>query len=51
MKLILKKYLIYFCFIIANSTVFSQSLSDSLIAHYPFDGNVLDVSGNGNHGT
>jgi gliding motility-associated-like protein len=51
MKLILKKYLIYFCFLIANSTVFSQSLSDSLIAHYPFDGNVLDVSGNGNHGT
>ncbi len=51
MKLFFKKYLIYICFIIANSTVFSQSLSDSLVAHYPYDGNALDVSGNGNHGT
>lgn len=34
-----------------NFNVFSQSLSDSLIAHYTFDGNALDMSGNGNHGT
>ncbi|TGO02758.1 hypothetical protein PN36_19635 [Candidatus Thiomargarita nelsonii] len=25
-------------------------LSDGLVAYYPFDGNVLDESGNGNHG-
>ncbi|MDW3651059.1 MAG: LamG-like jellyroll fold domain-containing protein [Bacteroidia bacterium] len=27
------------------------SLQDSLVAHYPLDGNVLDISGNGNHGS
>ncbi|MEM8891842.1 MAG: LamG domain-containing protein, partial [Bacteroidota bacterium] len=27
------------------------TLQDSLVAHYPFDGNALDISGNGNHGT
>lgn len=26
-------------------------LNDGLIAYYPFDGNALDASGNGNHGT
>ncbi len=27
------------------------SLSDGLVAYYPFDGNANDASGNGNHGT
>lgn len=32
--------------------LFSQlTLSDSLIAYYPMDGNAQDLSGNGNHGT
>ena len=33
---------------------FSQAqltLQDSLVAHYPLDGNALDASGNANHGT
>lgn len=28
-----------------------NTLSNGLIAHYPFDGNAHDASGNGNHGT
>lgn len=28
-----------------------MTLQDSLIAYYPMDGNALDASGNGNHGT
>ena len=51
MKLIFKKYQLLLFLIILNYCAFSQSLSDSLIAHYPFDGNALDVSGNANHGT
>lgn len=31
--------------------LYAQSLNDSLIAHYTFDGNSSDNSGNGNHGT
>jgi len=27
------------------------SLTDGLVAYYPFDGNANDASGNGNHGT
>jgi len=27
------------------------NLKDGLVAHYPFDGNANDVSGNGHHGT
>lgn len=45
------KYILLFCLLVFNLKLFSQSLSDSLIAHYPFDGNPLDVSGNGNHGS
>lgn len=45
------RYFLLFCLFVFNIKSFSQSLSDSLIAHYPFDGNALDVSGNGNHGS
>ena len=30
---------------------FSQNLNEGLVAHYPFNGNANDESGNGNHGT
>ena len=36
------------CFV---SAVASADLLTGLIAHYPFNGNASDVSGNGNHGT
>lgn len=32
------------------ATVFSQGLSEGLIAHYPFNGDAMDASGNENHG-
>ncbi|MEM7373722.1 MAG: LamG-like jellyroll fold domain-containing protein [Bacteroidota bacterium] len=35
-----------------SPSVFSQlTIQDSLVAHYPLNGNAMDVSGNGNHGT
>ena len=37
--------------IIPGSTLISSSLSDGLIAYYPFNGNANDESGNGYHGT
>lgn len=40
---------IIFCHFEANSQSFG--LDDSLVAHYPFNGNALDVSGNNHHGT
>ncbi len=37
---------------LASNPVYSQfTLQDSLVAHYPFDGDAQDYSGNGNHGT
>lgn len=39
-------FLSFFSVIHAQTT-----LQDSLVAHYPFSGNALDVSGNANHGT
>jgi Concanavalin A-like lectin/glucanases superfamily/CARDB/PKD domain/SdrD B-like domain len=36
---------------ILNIPIASASLSDGLIAYYPFDGNALDASGNNNDGT
>ena len=38
--------------VIFGCNAYSQNpLTDSLIAYYPFDGDALDASGNGNHGT
>lgn len=35
----------------AQKSSFSPSLSNGLVAYYPFDGNANDMSGNGNHGS
>lgn len=43
--------LIFSIFNLCISKIYAQSLSDSLLAHYPFDGNALDISGNNNHGS
>jgi gliding motility-associated-like protein len=51
MKLIFEKYLLIICLLSTQVNAFCQTLNDSLIAHYPFDGNALDISGNANHGT
>lgn len=48
----MKKFLL--CLVIVNFLIFSlyaQSLSDSLILYYPFDGNAMDQSINELHGT
>ncbi|PLW92847.1 MAG: hypothetical protein C0592_08585 [Marinilabiliales bacterium] len=47
-KIIMKK-LIILVFVVLSSltTVFSQSILDSLVVYYPFDGNANDWSGNG----
>ena len=37
-------------FIIISTSVVYADLSDSLVAHYPFNGNANDESGNGYHG-
>ncbi|MFK7923520.1 MAG: LamG-like jellyroll fold domain-containing protein [Bacteroidia bacterium] len=49
----MKTYIIFFTILFAGYIPsFAQlSLQDSLIAWYPFDGDALDYSGNGNHGT
>ncbi len=41
------------CFlaILSSSVIAQVSLSSGLMAHYPFNGNFNDVSGQGNHGT
>ena len=38
-------------FRLALKPVSASSLSNGLVAYYPFDGNASDMSGNGNHGT
>ncbi len=38
-------------FISALSVSSFAALTDGLVAYYPFNGNALDASGNGNHGT
>ena len=38
-------------FMILNIPIASASLSDGLVAYYPFDGNADDASGHGNNGT
>ncbi|MCR5659884.1 MAG: hypothetical protein K6G25_11250 [Bacteroidales bacterium] len=37
--------------LVANFTVFNPTPEENLVAYYPFDGDVNDYSGNGNHGT
>lgn len=37
--------------IVFSKTLFAQYLSSGLVAHFTFDGNALDVTGNGNDGT
>jgi gliding motility-associated-like protein len=51
LNLSLSKIAISFLLFLSCHDLFAQSLNDSLIAHYPFDGNALDISGNDNHGT
>jgi len=48
MKSSLGTFLLLFSFL---STYSQVNLQDSLVAHYPLNGNALDISGNGNHGT
>lgn len=43
------KYLFTSLLLVFSIAAFSQ-VDSSLVAHYPFDGNADDVSGNGNHG-
>lgn len=44
--------LLFAALVIFSTRSYSQNpLTDSLIAYYPFDGDALDASGNGNHGT
>ena len=45
------KNLITFLLLILSFQSFSQSIDDSLLIHYQFDGNVIDTSGNGFDGT
>ena len=40
-----------FMFMVLNIPKASAAIDDGLIAYYPFDGNALDASGNGNNGT
>jgi hypothetical protein len=49
----MKKYFTFLAFIIAMqfaTRLSAQNLSDSLLFHYPLDGNAIDVSGNGFNG-
>jgi len=39
------------CFVAGGTLQASFDPSNGLAAHYPFDGNASDMSGNGNHGT
>lgn len=39
------------CFVAGGTLQASFEPSNGLVAHYPFDGNANDASGNGNHGT
>lgn len=50
-KMGFKKYFFYLINIFISINAIGQSISDSLVAHYSFDSNALDISGNGNHGT
>lgn len=47
----LSKFAISLFLFLSWQNLIAQSLNDSLIAHYTFDGNALDNSGNDNHGT
>lgn len=48
----MRPLIITFVAIVCATPIFSQSsLQDSLVLHLPFDGNTLDMSGNGNHAT
>jgi hypothetical protein len=42
--------LLSLCFILVSSQTSFADLSDGLVAHWPFNGNANDESGNGNHG-
>lgn len=44
-------YKITFGLLVAVSTTVAQVPTNGLVAHYPFNGNANDVSGNGNNGT
>lgn len=46
----IRTILFSFLLVVIGNVAFSQSLNDSLQAWYPFNGNALDVSGNGNDG-
>jgi hypothetical protein len=39
------------CFVAGGTLQASFDPNNGLVAHYPFDGNASDMSGNGNHGT
>ncbi|MEL6649829.1 MAG: LamG domain-containing protein, partial [Bacteroidota bacterium] len=47
----MKTHLLWGAFLLLILPVSAQTLQDSLVAWYPFDGNALDNSGNDNHGT
>ena len=47
----MKNILTTFILLVAVNVVSAQTLNDSLIAYYPFNGDASDVSGNSNHGT
>ena len=45
------RFLRCFAFLVISiAGVASAGLDDGLVAHYPFDGNANDISGNGYHG-
>lgn len=46
---IIRKVTIFTFTILIAASAFSQSINDSLIAHYTFNGNAMDQSGNGYH--
>src|ERR1017187_9336471 len=51
-KLNMKVVCVVALFALSLPVVYAQSfLTDGLVANYPFDGNAIDASGNGNNGT
>jgi hypothetical protein len=46
----MKKFLILSALVLFSFTITAQVPKEGLIAHYPFNGNADDQSGNGNHG-
>ncbi len=47
----MKKHFLFIAITLFSFSITAQTLTDSLIAYYLFNGNANDVSGNGNNGT